>query len=543
MMNMFRYGTESAMKVSVTEALRTRGDAARAVINAELQQMITRKVWTEVKPYSLTGIEHSRVIRSSMFLKEKFLPTGEFEKLKARLVAGGHMQNRDLYEDLSAPTVATASVFTVLAIAAAENRSIAAVDIGGAFLHADMSDDINVHMRLEPRLSGMMVELDPGYADYIDRKGCLTVKLDKALYGCVESAGLWYGHLSGTLESQGYMSNQYDQCVYNKTSADGVQCTITIHVDDLLLTSTDTTMIDDVREALKQRYGDIKEQKGPIINYLGMTLDASVRGEVSVTMKGYVDDLLAAWQPQGTISSPADVGLFVVGDSEKCEESVRKEYHTRVAKLLYLAKRARPDCLTTVSYLATRVKECNKDDYEKLNRLIMFIAGTADRALKFRPGSEGLRVSVYADAAFGVHPDGKSHTGSCVVIGDSGPVHCSSRKQGIVTKSSTESELVALSDSCNQGIHMRRFLMEQGYDMGPIEVFQDNKSTMAMIERGRSGAEKTRHIDIKYFWMKEQISTGTAVVTHLGTQLMYTNVLTKPIQAGHFKRESDLLMG
>ena len=107
-------------------------------------------------------------------------------------------------------------------------------------------------------------------------------------------------------------------------------------------------MIKDVREALKQRYGDLKAQKSPIINYLGMTLDASVKGEVSVTMKGYVDDPLAAWEPEGTVTSPADVGLFVIGDSEKCEESVRKQYHTRVAKLLYLAKRTRPDCLTTV---------------------------------------------------------------------------------------------------------------------------------------------------------------------------------------------------
>ena len=310
-------------------------------------------------------------------------------------------------------------------------------------------------------------------------------------------------------------------------------------------------MIDDVREALKQRYGDIKEQKGPVINYLGITLNASMNREVSVTMKGYVDDLLAAYvdnpltacEHKGTVTCPADVELFVLGDSEKCQESVRKQFHTRVAKLLYLAKRTRPDCLTTVSYLATRVKECNKKDCEKLDRLIIFIAGTVDRALRFRPGSEGLRVSVYADAAFAVQWDGRSHTGSCVVIGDSGPVHCSSRKQGIVTKSSTEAELVALSDSCNQGIHMRRFLMAQGYDIGPIYVFQDNKSTMALIERGRSGAEKTRHIDIKYFWMKEQIFAGIAVVTHLGTELMYANVLTKPIQAGHFKRESDLLMG
>ena len=58
-----------------------------------------------------------------------------------------------------------------------------------------------------------------------------------------------------------------------------------------------------------------------------MTLDASVRGEVSVTMKGYVDDLLAAWEPAGTITSPADVGLFKIGPTEKCEESMRKESH------------------------------------------------------------------------------------------------------------------------------------------------------------------------------------------------------------------------
>ena len=95
----------------------------------------------------------------------------------------------------------------------------------------------------------------------------------------------------------------------------------------------------------------------------------------------------------------------------------------------------------------------------------------------------------------------------------------------------------------SEKLPVRIFLTAQDYVMGPMEVFQDNKSTMALIERGRSGAEKTRHIDIKYFWLKEQISAGTAVVTHLGTELMYANVLTKPIQAGQFKRESDMLMG
>ena len=55
-------------------------------------------------------------------------------------------------------------------------------------------------------------------------------------------------------------------------------------------------------------------------------------------------------------------------------------------------------------------------------------------------------MRVFIDAAYGVHVDGKSHKGSCVVVGDVGAVHSKSGKQQIVTKSSAEAELVALSD-------------------------------------------------------------------------------------------------
>ena len=109
------------------------------------------------------------------------------------------------------------------------------------------------------------------------------------------------------------------------------------------------------------------------------------------------------------------------------------------------------------------------------------------------------------DASYGVHADEKSHTGSCVILGDMGAVHCRSSKQGIVTKSSTEAELVALSDSCNHGMHVRRFIVAQGYASNPLRVFQDNMSCMALVRRGRSAAEKTRHTDIRYFWVKERV--------------------------------------
>ena len=179
---------EHAMNISVKEALRSRGAEAERVILKELSQMIDKKVWTPVRIGVLSGTEKRGIIRSQMFLKEKYLPTGVFEKLKARLVAGGNQQDKDLYDDLSSPTVSTSAVMTVFAIAAYEKRNVSVVDIGGAFLNATMDTGITVYMRLDKTMSLMVCKINKGYADYMDDKGCVVVRLDKALYGCVESA-------------------------------------------------------------------------------------------------------------------------------------------------------------------------------------------------------------------------------------------------------------------------------------------------------------------------------------------------------------------
>ena len=216
-------------------------------------------------------------------------------------------------------------------------------------------------------------------------------------------------------------------------------------------------------------------------------------------------------------------------DTELASESVRQWFHKIVAMLLYLSKRARPDCLTAVSYLATRGTKCDTDDVGKLVRLVRYIRGTREMGVVLRPGEIGVQVRLYVDASYGVHTDGRSHTGSCVVIGDVGSVHCRSTKQQIVTKSSTEAELVGLSDSANQAIHIRDFLSLQSYRLGPIVVYQDNLSCMALLERWRSGAERTRHIFIRYFWMNERVDNSEMLIKQKGAKEMYANVLTKPL--------------
>ena len=449
---------DHVLNISVNEALRTRGDAAVSVIEKELTQMISKKVWTPVDLRGLSRDEKYRIIRSSMFLKEKFLTSGEFEKLKARLVAGGDQQDKTLYDDLSAPTVGTSSVFTLLCIAAYEKRSITAIDISGAYLNADMTTGLAVHMRLDKNMTNMMIKLAPEYSEYADHKGCVVVRLDKALYGCVESAALWYENLRESLSQLGYVPNTHDICVFNKHDEYGVQCTIAVHVDDLMITSISSSMIESLAAGLTKKYGDITRKDGPVVNYLGMVFDMTKAGMARVSMSGYVGDMLKESGTVGGARTPATEGLFDVREcAAMATDEQRVRFHRHVAKLLYLAKRTRPDLLTAVAFLATRVTKCSVDDLVKLERLLKYVCSTRDRGLVFAPGNKGIVLSVLIDAAYGVHPDGKSHTGSCVVVGERGAVHCKSAKQQIVTKSSTEAELVALSDSPNQALHLRKF--------------------------------------------------------------------------------------
>jgi hypothetical protein len=79
--------------------------------------------------------------------------------------------------------------------------------------------------------------------------------------------------------------------------------------------------------------------------------------------------------------------------------------------------------------------------------------------------------------------------------------------------------------------------------MEPLIIYQDNLSCMALVERGRSAAERTRHINIRYFWVKERVDTGEATIIHLGTAEMYANLLTKPLQGSQFIAERLALTG
>ena len=112
----------------------------------------------------------------------------------------------------------------------------------------------------------------------------------------------------------------------------------------------------------------------------------------------------------------------------------------------------------------------------------------------------------------------------------------------LVTKSSTEAELVTLSDAVSMAAWAIQFLKCQGYDVRP-NLFQDNLSTMALANNGRSTSDRTRHINIRYFFIKQYLDNNTMTMEHCPATDMIADILTKPLQGYEFERLRDLLLG
>jgi hypothetical protein len=451
------------------------------------------------------------------------------------------MQDLSMYssEDTTSPTAALESVMLVATIAAKENRSVYTLDIGGAYLNAHLTSH-EVLMKLDPIVTAILLKLRVDYIPFVGPDGCLVMKLNKALYGLVESARLWYNHLSGFLIDDGFTTNPLDPCIFNKM-VNGIQCTVCVYVDDLLMTCAKEQVLADLVSKLKQQYKELTVSTGTKHSYLGMTFDFAVSGKVHITMEKYIEDLLRLYKVTGKAATPAAEYLFDIRESSPLlSDAKRIEFHSCTAKLLYLCKRVRPDILLPVIFLTGRVRSPNEDDQAKLERVLKYLNSEPELGLTINPGSV-LSITAYVDASFGVHPDYKSHTGSVIMM-DKGAVFAKSSKQKLMSKSSTEAELIGLSDALSQIIWTRDFMIAQGHKVAPAVVMQDNRSTMAMVEKGRPTSERTRHVNIRYFFIKDKVESGEISIEYLPTESMIADILTKPLQGELFRRLRNALL-
>jgi hypothetical protein len=102
---------------------------------------------------------------------------------------------------------------------------------------------------------------------------------------------------------------------------------------------------------------------------------------------------------------------------------------------------------------------------------------------------------------------------------------------------------VAISDYAGEPIHTRNFLIAQGYLIKSIVIDQDNQSSIVLTKRGYSTSDKTRHINIRYFWISDRIDDKEVIIEYVPTEEMLSDILTKPLQGERFIELRNRLLG
>jgi hypothetical protein len=347
-----------------------------------------------------------------------------------------------------------------------------------------------------------------------------------------------------TLKDLGFKLNPYDKCVANK-DVNGKQCTIVWYVDDNKLSHVDPQVNTDIIECIKAHYGELVISRGKEHNFLGMKIQFNDDGSLQIGTK---EILLEAIELFGEdlsthVTSPATKGLFHVNpDAEALDEDKADRFHTIVGKLLWSEKRSRPDIETTISFLCTRVACSDVEDWGKLRRLLQFLSQTIDDERIIAVDSL-YKLITFVDASYAIHPDMKGHTGGAMSFG-TGIIHGKAGKQKLNTKSSTETEVVGASDYLPYNIWMRHFMEAQGYVLKSNLFNQDNQSAMKMEKNGRNSCTgNSRHINIRYFFIKDQVDAGHLEIVHCPTEEMLADYFTKALQGKLFHKFRAVIMG
>ena len=529
-----------AQTYSLKAALKKFKEKGKDATMDEMKQLDDRNVYYPIKVGDLTQKERKRAMESLLFIVEK-----QDGRVKAHFCANGSTQREYMDRDATtSPTVMTESIFITSVIDAKQNRDVMTCDIPNAFVQTEIEEAIvgeRIIMKIRGALVQILVEMDyEKYGKFVcieNGQEVLYVVMSRALYGMIQSSILYYRKFRKDIETIGFKVNPYDPCVANRI-VKGSQQTVCWHVDDLKSSHKLKEVNDEFLKWLNEKYGDIVEVKatrGKKHDYLAMIIKYE-DGKVMIDMCYYVQKMIDEFPEKlkKGVKCPWTERLFKVDEnSPKLDEKHKQTFHTFVIKGMFLSKRSRQDIQLCIVFLATRVRDPTEQDWQKLVRLMSFLEQTKDDLLTLEANEEQSN-EYWIDAAFAVHPDYRSHTGAIQTLGK-GAISSISTKQKVNSRSSTEAELIGIDDVILKVLWSKRFIEAQGFNLKATIVYRDNTSSMKLEENGRASASKrTRHFNIKYFYVTDLIQRKEFELKYCPTEEMMADYFTKPLTGQKF---------
>ncbi|GJT99370.1 zinc finger, CCHC-type containing protein [Tanacetum coccineum] len=415
---------------------------------------------------------------------------GKIIKYKARLVAKGYVQEQGIdFDEVFAPVARIETVRLILALAAYHGWQVHHLDVKSAFLHGELKEEVYV---TQPE--GFVQQGNSGK----------VYKLIKALYGLRQAPRAWNVKLDQTLKSLDFKKCNLEQAVYTKRSKTSTLI-VGVYVDDLIITGTPRKEIDVFKSQMKDKFE--MSDLGLLAYYLGIEV-TQTGGEITIKQTGYINKILkdTSMTDSNDTKIPMDPGTKLV----KAEDgnSVDATYYR--------------------SLIGSLRPEGTSPEGGTVKQVIRYIKGTKEHGIIYKKEG-GCKITGYSDSSYGINTDqGKGTTGIVFYFGES-PITWCTQKQPTVALSSCESEFMAATGAACQALWLKRLLSElTGWEEKRITLKVDNISAIALV-RNPVFHGRSKHIDIRYHFIRECVENGHINVEHVSGELQRADILTKAL--------------
>jgi hypothetical protein len=466
-----------------------------------------RNSWFEVIARGVKG----KILDCMWVYTYKFDKHHRLQKVKARLVVRGDQQPRSLTESNYAATLAGRSFRTIMAIAARFDMELLQYDAVNAFVNANLDEDIYMRM-------------PPGH-----KKPGTVLKLNKALYGLRRSPILWQRTLTSALKKIGYAAVPHEPCAFTKNGV-----IIFFYVDDIVVCFKEKQRKEALAdmEQLKQRFqltgGD------PLRWFLGIeVLRDRPQRRLWLSQCAYLKKiaLLAESTPQAQTPMGREELLPA---TEVADFTSIRRYMRKVGSIMYAAVITRPDVAFAVSRLSRFSTNPSSAHQCAADRVLRYLLNTYTLALEYG-GDDDFRCA--SDASFGDNTLDRKSSQAYAMRLFGGMIGWRANKQATVTTSTTEAELLALSQTAKEAMYVGRLIKELGVrlDDHHIRVECDNTNTIRIVTDEISQLKTNlRHVDIHNHWLRQEVQNGTITVQYTKSAEMIADGLTKALQNNTF---------
>lgn len=359
----------------------------------------------------------------------------------------------------------------------------------------------------------------------------MVYKLHKALYGLKQAPRAWFSRIEAYIVKEGFVSSSSEQTLFIKQKG-GKIIIVSIYVDDLLFTSNDEELLNEFKRSMKDEF-DMTDL-GKMRYFLGIEVIQKADG-IFICQRKYVAELIERFgmQNYNFVCNPIVPGQKVGRD----EAGVKVDstlYKQMVGSLMYLTA-TRPDLMFVVSLISRFMANPTELHFGTAKRIMRYVKGTLEFGIWYQREGKSELLG-YTDSDYAGDVDDSRSTSGYVFLMSGGAVAWSSRKQPIVTLSTTEAEYVAAATCACQAIWMKRILKEIGHEQDEeMVLFCDNTSTIKLSKNAVMHG-KSKHIRVRYHFLRELANEGVVKLVYCSTEEQLADIMTKPLKMASFQR-------